>query len=109
MKCLLAPKENSCHGHPQGAQPDTTPPLSLRARFATKQDDLVANMERGIPSDGDSSFDALMRRAAFCMYFEGSFGRFAGLRRNAKVVVDCNGLDADGFTYPSDATIDSSS
>src|SRR6266849_4615995 len=95
----------SSHGHPQGAQPDTTPPLSLRPRFATEQDDLVANMERGIPSDGDSSFDALMRRAAFWMYFEGSFGRFAGLRRNGKVIVDYNGLDADGFTYPNDAAI----
>ena len=43
------------------------------------------------------------------MDFEGSFGRFAGLRRNGKVIVDCDGLDADGFTYPNDAAIDGSS
>jgi hypothetical protein len=49
--------------------------------LALKRDDLITKTQLSVPVHCNSSFDALMSRTAFWMYFEGAFGCFAGLRR----------------------------
>ena len=68
--------------------------------LAAQGDPRAIHDEGGVPGDLDGVLDALVRGASLGMEAESTLGRLAGSRRHREIVVDVDGLDANG---PADA------
>jgi len=67
---------------------------------------LIAQVKSGVPGDSNSVLDALVRRAAAGMGLECALGRLAKLGRHGKIIMDCDGFDANGFANAGNSAID---
>src|SRR5688572_1073692 len=66
----------------------------------------IAHADRRIPRDVDGPLHALVRRAADRVKLERPRGGLLGVSRDGQVVVDVDGLDADGLADADDPPLD---